>query len=356
MPVPFAEVVGGPVWRAEAESWVRDRLAAVGATVTGDITQPRIRPWSTQLVAPTDRGTAWFKANCPALAFEPAVHATLARLDPAEVDVPLATDAERGWLLTRDRGATLGDSREPTLEDWQRVVTTAAGLQRRLAGHGADLIGAGLPDCSPATVPGRFEAMVGLLAALPPEHPSSLSAAAAARLRGGRDAVELAAATLSDPPMPPTLQHGDLHPTNVFVVDGALRIFDFGDAQWAHPLEILAVPWGWLTQVTSVPWPEVLAAYASAWADVVSPRSVSRLLPAAMVTHAVNRSWTWWGATAEATPEELAEWGRRPRHFLELAFEPFAATGDPSAADPPAADPPAGVPSAGDQPGRILSG
>ena len=110
----FSEVVSAPAWRAEAEDWVRAQVAESGGRVVGDITQPRVRPWSTQLVVPTDAGRLWFKANCPALAFEPAVHRTLARLDPGEVDEPVAVDAERGWMLTRDRGTTLGDSHEAT--------------------------------------------------------------------------------------------------------------------------------------------------------------------------------------------------------------------------------------------------
>lgn len=165
---PFSDLVATEGWRAAATGWVEDRLASVGRKVTGVIEQPRIRPWSTQLVVPTDRGTVWFKANCPAMAFEPGLHALLAELEPGEVDAPLAIDADRGWMMTADRGKTLGDSHEATLEE--------------------------------------------LLAA----------------------------------PLPSSLQHGDLHPANVFVVDAGMRLFDFGDAQWAHVLEVLAVPYGLL--------------------------------------------------------------------------------------------------------------
>ena len=98
--MPFSEVVTSPTWRSDAEEWIRDRVVAAGRTVTGEITQPRVRPWSTQLIVPTDAGLRWFKANCPALAFEPALHATLARLEPDEVDEPFAVDAERGWIVT----------------------------------------------------------------------------------------------------------------------------------------------------------------------------------------------------------------------------------------------------------------
>jgi hypothetical protein len=321
----FSDVVSSPAWRREAEGWVRAQVAESGGRVVGDITQPRVRPWSTQLVVPTGAGLLWFKANCPALAFEPAVHRTLARLDPGEVDEPVAVDAERGWLLTRDRGTTLGDSHEATLDDWRAVVALAARLQRRLADHGPDLLAAGLPDCSPHTVPARFVELTDALAELPREHPSHLDEAGARRLRSAGGLVDDAVGTLLDGSMPlASFQHGDLHPGNVFAVEGRLRLFDFGDAQWAHPLATLAVPWGWIDRRSTVPWPAVLEAYAAEWVDDVSPAELERLLPAAMVTHVVNRALTWWGALADATPAELAEWGDSPRYFLELVVEDFA--------------------------------
>jgi hypothetical protein len=320
----FSDRVSSPEWRAAAEDWVRSQVVDAGGRVVGDITQPRIRPWSTQLVVPTDVGRLWFKANCPSLAFEPAVHRTLARLDPGEVDEPFAVDTDRGWILTRDRGTTLGDSHHATLEDWRAVVTLAARLQRRLAAHGPDLLSAGLPDCSPHTVPARYAELTDALAALPRGHPSHLDESRARQLRSGSGLVEDAVGTLLDSPLPTaSLQHGDLHPGNVFAVEARLRVFDFGDAQWAHPLETLAVPWGWVHARTTLPWPAIVDAYASGWADVIDPVGFDRLLSAAMVTQPVNRCSTWWGAVADATPAELVEWGDRPRFFLELVLEPF---------------------------------
>ncbi|HEV7196329.1 MAG TPA: phosphotransferase [Pedococcus sp.] len=320
---PFSEVVASPEWQRTAHEWIGASLAGAGHTLQGDIEQRRIRPWSTQLVAPTNRGPAWFKANCPALAFEPAVHAELSGLVPDEVDPPLAVDGTRGWMMTSDRGATLGELRTATLEDWVAVVRLAATLQRRVMDSGERLIGAGLPDCGPDTVVARHDWLVDELSGLPPAHPSHLGAAETLSLRGTRAPVEEAVLQLQEAALPVTFQHGDLHPKNVFVADGGLRLFDFGDAQWAHALEILAVPYGWLTRLTDLPWSHVLDAYASCWSDVVSREQLESLFPAAMVTHAVNRSFTWFGAIQGARPDELAEWGDAPAHYLRLAHTPL---------------------------------
>ncbi len=82
-------------------------------------------------------------------------------------------------------------------------------------------------------------------------------------------------------------------------------------------------PYGWVTRLTRLPWSQVLDAYAEVWSDVVSRADLERLLPAAMVTHAVNRSFTWLGAIEGAQPDELAEWGDAPAYYLRLAHEPF---------------------------------
>lgn len=312
---PFSSWVQSSAWRSEAEVWIRDRLAERGVHVTAVIAQPRVRAWSTQLVAPTDHGIFWFKANCPGLAAEPAVHAELARLLPDDVDSPVAIDAERGWVLTRGRGMTWAESHEPTLEDWQTVVRLAATMQRRLAGDPGDLLARGLPDCSPGTVVGRFDAMLERLAGLSHAHPAVVDGAEAERLRRARPRVVDAAALLEETRCPASLQHGDLHPGNVFLVDGGLRIFDFGDAQWAHPAEVLHVPWA-LVRDSDLDWEAVFSAYAECWSDVASRAEVRDWQVAGEVTHSVNRAMTWWNALASASPEESEEWGHAPAHHL----------------------------------------
>ena len=332
MTTVFSQVVATDEWLAEAQAWVTSTLAGLGRSVVGPMEQRRIRPWATQLVVPTDRGTVWFKANCPSAAFEPAVHQGLSQLEPDEVEPPLAIDAQRGWMMTADRGQTLGDSHDATLQDWQDVVARAAVLQRRLATRRAPLVAAGLPDCSPVTVPARYAWLIEQLAGLAPDHPSHLPAAEAQELRARSGVVDEAVEALVEAPLPSSLQHGDLHPWNVFALEDGLRFFDFGDAQWAHVLEVLAVPYGYSTRVTHHPWDQLLDAYAAVWADVVDRPTLEGLMGPAMVTHAVNRSFTWLGAVEGAQPAELLEWGDSPVYYLRLALEP-ASTSPPQDPD-----------------------
>lgn len=319
IPGSFSGLVSTATWRAEVEEWVHDRVTEHGHRVTGPLDQRRVRAWSTQVVVPTDAGPLWFKANCPSMAFEPALHDLLATLVPREVDRPYAIDARRGWIMTSDHGTTLGDSHDPTDDDWCAVVATMAQLQRAVVAHGDEVLATGLVDCSPATVPGRFDRLVDLLSALPPEHPSHVDADLRDQLVASRPRLVDACRQIEASPLPVTLQHGDLHPWNVFAsreAGSSLCIFDFGDAQWAPAVEVLSVPYGVITEKDQWPWQPVLNAYAEEWHDVADVRSVHAMWEATAFTQPVNRAQTWWDGLIGATDDEVAEWGHAPLWHL----------------------------------------
>ena len=315
---PFSERVAQDDWRYTAQAWTQDELERLGMVVTGPFEQPRIRPWSTQLTVPTDAGRIWFKANCASMSFEPALQVELARLAPEDVDEPVAVDLQRGWMLTVDRGVTVGDASEPSADDWRRVLRGAAGLQRVAADHGPTLMAAGLPDCRPSTVVGRFDRFVDVLSELPDEHPAHVPDDLRAQLVDARPRLVDAVDELTDSSLPTTWQHGDLHPWNVFADSG--RFFDFGDGQWAHAAELLSVPEAWISQQADVPWPDVLEAYADAWD--VPPGDLASQLRAASLTQPVNRTLLWWGCLQEATAAEWTQWGDGVLHHLTRVLEP----------------------------------
>ena len=317
---PFSERVVGDDWRQEAESWIRDQLKLHGDELSGAIAQPRVRPWSTQLTVPIDGGLLWFKANAAALAFEPGLQLELAQLAPEAVDEPYAIDAGRGWMLTRDRGATLRESREPTVEDWQRVVVEVARIQQAAAPHRDRLVGTGLPDYSPETVLTRFDRIVEIFAAHPADHPAHVDADLRRRLADARPAIADAIEVLGHSALPTTWQHGDVHPNNVFALeDGSMRVFDFGDGQWAHAAEALCVPYGWITSLASIPWKPVLEAYAGAWH--LEPGEVQDMLTTAELTQAVNRAASWSAFLDEASAAEWKDWGEGPIRHLSRVLD-----------------------------------
>lgn len=320
---PFSELVADESWRREAESWIVEQLTGQGHRVTGEITQSRTRPWSTQLVVPTDGGRMWFKANCPANSFEARVQQVLAELVPHVVAAPFAIDDARGWMLTADHGPSLGERIEPGVAEWAEVVSLTAQLQRTLVGQKAALIAAGLPDYSPPTVPERFDWLIERLARLPVDHPSHVSPDLARRLDRARPLIADAAQRLEDSPIPSTFQHADVHPNNVYAVGDSIRLFDFGDAQWAFAFEAMCIPYGWIIEKNVGPWEPVRDAYRAHWTDLVTPREYEALWHAATITHSVNRSAVWWRGVQGASEREWEMWGDGPRiHLVDVLEMP----------------------------------
>ncbi len=320
---PFSEQVTDPRWRRAAEDWIDRELGLAGVVRCGPVGQPRVRPWSTQLVVPVEGGRVWFKANCAGQSFEPRLQEALARLLPHHVDEPLAIDGARAWMLTRDRGTTLGGSHDPRRADWEAVLQQTAEAQRALMSSAGELLALGLPDCSPGTVTERLECMTATLAGLPAAHPARLPEEQAVAVRAVSPQIEAAARVLAESPLGPSLQHGDLHPGNVFAVDGELHIFDFGDAQLAHPLESLPLPWALTHTDPGIPWAALMSAYHESWSDLVSLADLEALLAAAVLTQPVNRAFTWWSCLSQATEEEWAEWGEAPVRHLTNVLRPW---------------------------------
>lgn len=72
-----------------------EQLAGTGIERTGEVEQPRLRPWATLLTAPTTRGPVWLKAASPHTAFEVPLYGLLTRTLPDRVLTPIGADGAR---------------------------------------------------------------------------------------------------------------------------------------------------------------------------------------------------------------------------------------------------------------------
>lgn len=256
-------------------------------------------------------GRVWIKAPCEAARFEPQLAELLAARFPLSCPPPLAIDAEHGWLLSDDLGSMLGDVGDAP---WHELLVLAAELQRECIALEPDLLAAGLPDHSPSRVADHYDAALRRLTSLPAAAPHRPSNGELDQLRAARATVTVAAAQLEASAFPPSWQHGDLHPGNAARADGDLKLLDFGDGQWAHPFELLAVPEECLALDPHRDFTDVISGYLDVWE--CSPHAFAELRPALRVTYAVNRATTWLDCLAEATPAEWAQWGNAPLEHL----------------------------------------
>jgi hypothetical protein len=199
---------------------------ATHVEITGAIEQPHVRPWATALRAPTPDGAVWFKAAREGFAHEGPVLEAIGPLAPDLLPEVIAARPEAGWLLLADAGLRV---REHPI-DWRPLLAGYAALQIAAAPLAGRLLELGAPDNRPPALVGRIEALM-----------PSLKAETRIALEERLPELGLAFAALEASPLPPTIEHGDLHDGNVFVRDGRPRILDWGDSAVGHPFLTLTV-------------------------------------------------------------------------------------------------------------------
>ena len=290
-----------PEWRSSVEAWIDRAVCPLSINRTGPTEEHTSRLWSVVLKVRTDHGMAWFKENCPGQRGEAGIVQALVGIAPDHVVRPLAVDAERGWLLMQDHGATLA-SRGATTEDvWMDVVTRYADLQRQTEPYGVLLGAAGLEQVPPDRLTTSVRACIDRLAAMPDGHPVRVDADVVSAARGALDRLDELAAELAAGPVPCALEHNDLHHDNAFVAapgESGLRFFDFGDALWAHPFCSLFVTRDviareWETHEDDPRLVRIVDAYLERWTDLASIGEVRALLEIALRVAPAHRFISW---------------------------------------------------------------
>jgi len=288
-----------PRWLAEAEDWIGAECARAGLARAGEAVG-RARVYSVVARVPVGGGTVWFKASPPASSFEPALLVALAGWYPEQFAPPIAVDVDRAWSLTVDGGPTLRE-RHPRPRDvaaWRVMLSAYGRLQFGLARHVGDLLGLGLADLRPASVPGRFDRLLA--------DPATQRAIGAADGISRAQHVNLCAvaprlrawcAELDDLGVPASLDHADVHPNNVFAAAGTP--FDWGDSAVAHPFSSLLIALRTAGEHAGLPSraPELAALtedYFTPWLEAGHRRAdIDRSLVLALRIAPLARALTW---------------------------------------------------------------
>ena len=295
-------------WRDGAAAWIDARLAVAGLERIGELEQPRVRPWATVLRVPTSGGLAWMKAAGPATAFEAGLYALLADVAPERVLTPIAVDAERGWLLLPDGGATLGDrmAGEAQVLALADALVLYGRLQRDLMPHADALLALGVADMRPAAMPDRFAQALAAVGD---------GGAGLAAMTGE---VREWCARLERSAIPASLDHNDLHPFNV-LAEG-LRFYDWGDSVVAHPFAAALVPLGVIRGgLDEHGFTAARDAYLAVFSDLAPHAELVETLELACRVAKIARALIWDRAllTAREQGEETpAEWATAPLETL----------------------------------------
>lgn len=313
-------------WRAEAIAWIDHQLASAGIARTGVIEQPRIRPWATVMTVPTAHGRFWFKAAAPETAFEVALYPLLHRRVPHAVLPPLAVDTERGWLLLPDGGTYLRDiaEGEELVDAMATVLPRYAELQRTLAPDAEAMIALGVPDMRPATMLRRFDEALEATSGWVTRSGTDEDRAVWEQITHARSSVEAWCQRLAESPVPASLEHDDLHGSNILLRGGEVgsaRFYDWGDSVVAHPFTSLLVTLRSVQAHLEVDpeHPALLRlrdAYLAAFSDFGSHAELVKTLEIACHLGKIIRSLVWERALGLMPDDEAGEFAGAPLYWL----------------------------------------
>ena len=308
-------------WREAAVAWVDERLATAGLERAGVAEQTRVRPWATVLRVPVRGGGAvWFKAAGPGTAFEVPLYALLARVVPDHVLTPIAADPDRGWILLPEGGPVLAEraAGADLVDGLVAEVAQYGRLQRELEPHAGAMLALGVPDMRPAAMPARFgEAL---------EAASGGDAATLRRIAAMEETVRGWCERLAASPLPPSLDHTDLHQYNVLVDEaGGIRYYDWGDSVVAHPFAAMLVPLGLVRGGSDeARFLRARDAYLDVFSDRGSRAELVETLALACQVAKIARALTWHRALQAAREQGEAvdpDWATAPFETLVTVLD-----------------------------------
>jgi len=244
--------------------------ADAGRPLVGEPMPFYLRGISALLRAETATGAVFLKAVFPPFHAEPVVTCLLAERVPASMPVVLAIEADEGWLLVEDLGATLvgelpADRRGNALAAGARAIVE---LQRSVAGGLEAFAAAGCPLRPLADMPEQLDAALG-----PDGVAITGEAVTTERRERAIAATRRAVERVASLGFPTSVVHGDFHAGNAFQVVDRIVIIDWSDAAIGNPLVDLVT---WLSWSRDEPDQQRVAtdAWIDAWAGTTDSAAV----------------------------------------------------------------------------------
>jgi hypothetical protein len=287
-------------WIAEAHAWIHAELSHRNIRVTGEITQPRPRPWSTVMPVPTDSGLVYFKATSPMIPQETELTLALAHWHPDGMPEIIAADTERHWMLMQDGGVSLRSLLQaaPNTCLWEAPLRIYAETQIALAPHIEEIAALGTPDRRLAAMPALYTDLLQDTESLLLNQEEGVTAQEYEQLHALTPHLVVLCERLAAFGIPETIQHDDFHDGNIFVRDDRITIADWGDCCIAHPFcSFLVVQQSleWTLQLEATS-PEVLhlrETYLRSWTDYANLEDLRTALDIALHLARLSRAQTW---------------------------------------------------------------
>ena len=222
-------------------AWARRLLTTLEPEGPVAIELVKQRAWSTVWRLETPNGRYYLKHAAPGFDIEAPLLVALCGWRPAAVVDLVAAEVARGWVLTRDAGRLLHDVMFDDFEtgraQLKATMLAYAELQIEALRSDAPALSTFLENRSPTAIPHTFAQIV--------EDEPLLIAGGATKDELVRRCdwlrnVERRCTEVASLNLPVTLDHGDLHTSNIMIsAQGTPKIADWGDSCWAPMLHAL---------------------------------------------------------------------------------------------------------------------
>ena len=247
-------------WHQAALNWLETNLPPSHDGKPWQASQ--IRSWSISSIwrVASAETRLYFKASPRYFASEVAITLDVANRFPDVSPSIVVAQPENGWMLMQDLGnVTLGMT--DSSEMWRDTMKTIAMVQRGYIGRFSEMKRMGIEMRT-------TEAIVEMLVNWT-DDPTDVgmrmfgeeNEGALRRLGPSVGRIESMAGKLLELGVPPTLEHGDLDATNVFIRNGSPVLMDWSDACISHPF---FTP---LTPAQARRYPEFVDTYLREWTD-----------------------------------------------------------------------------------------
>ncbi len=283
-------------WYDEVEAWVDEVLRALGRRRNGPCAPVKVWSLSAVVRVPTDGPPVWLKAACRHFHAEPALTRLVSSMLPGRTPDVVATDDERGWVLTEDI-ATADEESAP-----EGVGPSAARIAARLQLLSLDRLteirAAEVPERGLVDTGRRFDEILRDGVELADLTPDELAAA-----RATAPAVHALLDQLAALGVPDTLVHGDLHTGNVASDGDAIVLYDWSDAAVSHPfLDVVLLA----SRLPEDEQQATFAAYAETWREAYPDLDVEGALALARPVNTIYQMVTF--ELIQRAQEDASRW------------------------------------------------
>ena len=157
-----------PEWRAEAEVWLDEQLAAERHRAHRRGWSNRGSPVGDGAEGADESGRGLDEGGCARDGVRGRTVRAPGATVPDRVLIPIAADVTRGWLLLPDGGEPIAARLDGTdlTDAFADAMAQYGQLQRDLAPHVGELLALGVTDMRPAVMPERLETALAVTASV----------------------------------------------------------------------------------------------------------------------------------------------------------------------------------------------